>query len=83
MASPLTHEKVPPHRIMTKAQAAIMMKREKIDDIERLPRILYTDPVLETLRLEGQQMEVGDVVEIKRPSLTTVHKLTWRVIVNE
>jgi DNA-directed RNA polymerase subunit H (RpoH/RPB5) len=68
---------------LSKAQAKVVLRREKVDDIESVPSILFTDPVLEALRLDGKQMEIGDLVEIARPSLTTVTSLTWRVIVNE
>ena len=83
MANPLTHKRVPLHRVLSKAQAKVVLRREKVDDIESVPSILFTDPVLEALRLDGKQMEIGDLVEIARPSLTTVTSLTWRVIVNE
>lgn len=83
MADPLTHERVPNHRVLTKAQAAVVLRREKVDDIEKVPSILFSDPVLAALRLEGKQMEIGDLVEINRSSLTTIKKLSWRVIVNE
>ena len=83
MADPLTHERVPNHRVLTKAQAAVVLRREKVDDIQKVPFILFSDPVLAALRLEGKQMEIGDLVEINRSSLTTIKKLSWRVIVNE
>ena len=83
MADPLTHERVPNHRVLTKAQAAVVLRREKVDDIENVPFILFSDPVLAALRLEGKQMEIGDLVEINRSSLTTIKKLSWRVIVSE
>jgi DNA-directed RNA polymerase subunit H (RpoH/RPB5) len=83
MTNPLTHSRVPLHRVLSKAQAKVVLRREKVDDIERVPSILFTDPVLEALRLDGKHMEIGDLVEITRPSLTTVTSLTWRVIVNE
>ena len=83
MANPLTHTKVPKHRIMTKAQAAVMMRREHVTDIQMMPVILFTDPVLEALRLEGKSMSVGDVVEIERPSITKGTVLTWRLISHE
>ena len=83
MANPLTHTKVPKHRILTKAQAKVVMRREHVDDIQRMPNILFTDPILEAMRLEGKGMAVGDVVEIERPSITTGTVMTWRVIVHE
>ena len=83
MATPQTHVKVPKHRILTKAQASLTMRREKVDDIERMPSILYTDPVLESLRMEGKSMDVGDIVEIIRPSRPMGSVTTWRVIVKE
>ena len=80
MADPLAHSKVPKHTVLTKAQAKLMMRNNKVDDIEKMPRILFSDPVLVRMRAEGKGMEVGDIVQIERRNLTLGTERTWRVI---
>ena len=83
MADPLAHSKVPKHTVLTKAQAKLMMRNNNVNDIEKMPRIFFSDPVLVRMRAEGQNMAVNDIVEIERFSLTNGTELTWRVIVDE
>lgn len=83
MANPLAHKRVPKHTVLTKTRANKIMRDNFVDDIERMPRILFADPVLVRMRAEGQNMSVNDIVEIERFSVTTGTELTWRVIVNE
>ena len=83
MADPLAHSKVPKHTVLTKAQAKLMMRSNNVNDIEKMPRILFSDPVLVRMRADGQNMSVNDIVEIERFSVTTGTELTWRVIVDE
>lgn len=83
MADPLKHRRVPPHTVLTKAQARVVMRNNNVDDIETMPKILFSDAVLVRMRAEGQAMEIGDVVQIEREDLVTGTLLTWRVIVGE
>ena len=83
MANPLAHKRVPKHTVLSKTRANKVMRDNFVDDIEMMPNILFTDPVLVRMRAEGQNMAVNDVVEIERFSLTNGVELTWRVIVNE
>ena len=83
MADPLAHSKVPKHTVLTKGQASLMMKNNNVTDIETMPRIFFSDPVLVRMRANGQSMEVGDVVQIDRDNLTLGTERTWRVIVND
>jgi len=83
MADPLKHRRVPPHKVLTKAQSKIVLRKENVTDIKRMPRILFSDPVLVRQRQEGQSMEVGDIVQIERDDLVAGKTLTWRLIVNE
>ena len=83
MADPLKHRRVPPHKILTKAQGRMVMKNNHVADIETLPKIRYSDAVLLRMREEGQAMEVGDIVQIEREDLVAGTALTWRVIIDE
>lgn len=83
MADPLKHRRVPIHKVLTKAQGNLILKQQKVDDIKRMPRILFNDAVLVRMRAEGQDMEVGDIVQIERDDLVSGKLLTWRLIVND
>ncbi len=83
MANPLAHKRVPKHTVLTKTRANKIMRDNFVDDIEKMPRIRFADPVLVRMRAEGQNMSVNDIVEIERFSVTTGTELTWRVIVDE
>jgi len=69
--------------VLTKAQSKIVLRKENVTDIKRMPRILFSDPVLVRQRQEGQSMEVGDIVQIERDDLVAGKTLTWRLIVDE
>jgi len=83
MANPLTHSKVPKHTVLTKGQASLMMRTHHVDDIETMPRIFFSDPVLARMRADGQSMQVGDIIQIDRDNLSLGTERTWRVIVDE
>jgi len=83
MADPLKHRRVPIHKVLTKAQSKLILKQQKVNDIERMPRILFSDAVLVRMREDGQDMEVGDIVQIERDDLVSGKLLTWRLIVND
>jgi DNA-directed RNA polymerase subunit H (RpoH/RPB5) len=69
--------------VLTKAQGRLILKQQKVADIERMPRILFSDAVLVRMREDGQDMEVGDIVQIERDDLVSGKLLTWRMIVND
>tara|TARA_B100002052_G_scaffold299162_1_gene335826 strand:- start:20744 stop:20995 length:252 start_codon:yes stop_codon:yes gene_type:complete len=83
MANPLAHKRVPKHTILSKTRGNKVLRDNFVDDIEKMPRIFFSDPVLVRMRAEGQNMAVNDIVEIERFSLTNGTELTWRVIVDE
>jgi DNA-directed RNA polymerase subunit H (RpoH/RPB5) len=79
MADPLTHEKVPPHRVLTPPQSRALLKRLKLEP-ERLPTIPLNDAAIMAL-LTTTEVNVGDIVEIERTSISTGKKLYWRLVV--
>ena len=83
MANPLAHKRVPKHTVLSKTRANKIMRDNFVDDIEKMPRILFSDPVLVRMRADGQNMAVNDIVEIERFSLTNGTERTWRVIADE
>lgn len=83
MADPLKHSRVPVHKILTQAQGNLVLKRNNLTDIEKMPKILFNDAVLVRMRADGQSMMVGDIVQIERDDLVSGKLLTWRAIVDD
>jgi len=79
----LRHNRVPVHKILTQAQGNLVLKRNNLTDIERMPKILFNDAVLVRMRADGQSMMVGDIVQIERDDLVSGKLITWRAIVND
>ena len=83
MADPLKPNRVPVHKILTQAQGNLVLKRNNLTDIEKMPKILFNDAVLVRMRADGQSMMVGDIVQIERDDLVSGKLLTWRAIVDD
>jgi DNA-directed RNA polymerase subunit H len=80
-----THHLIPPHELLTEDEA-----RQVLDDlstpVERLPKILATDPGLLTnsgvrAAKEAAEPLAGRMVRIRRPSPTAGEAITYRVII--
>lgn len=78
------HHLVPPHELLTEAEAAEAL-RELGTGVERLPKILVTDPGLKTdpkfvaAREAGEPLQ-GRLVRIRRPSQTAGEAVAYRVL---
>lgn len=83
MADPLKHSRVPVHKILTQAQGNLVLKRNNLNDTERMPKIMFNDAVLIRMRSEGQSMKVGDIVQIERDDLVSGKLITWRAIIDD
>jgi len=81
----VAHHLAPPHEILTEAETATILA-EIATPVERLPKILVTDPGLQTdpkytaLKESGERL-VGRLVRIRRPSATAGEAIAYRVIV--
>ncbi|MFH1127436.1 MAG: DNA-directed RNA polymerase subunit H [archaeon] len=73
----IIHKLVPEHRIMTKEESTKILKELKVT-LDQLPKILDTDPALETLKAK-----IGDVVEITRNSKTAGKIKYYRIVIQE
>jgi DNA-directed RNA polymerase subunit H (RpoH/RPB5) len=80
-----THHLIPPHELLSEDAA-----RRVIDDlatpVERLPKILASDPGLLTnsevrAAKEASEPLAGRMVRIRRPSPTAGEAVTYRVII--
>jgi len=81
----VAHHLAPPHEVLTEAESAKILT-EIATPIERLPKILVTDPGLQTdpkytaLKESGERL-VGRLVRVRRPSATAGEAVAYRVIV--
>ena len=72
----IEHVLVPAHRIINAEEKEKLLEKYHIK-AKNLPRISIKDPVVKTLG----EVSVGDVVEIKRSSVTAGEAIYYRVIV--
>jgi len=81
----VAHHLAPPHEILTEAETTAVLA-EIATPVERLPKILVTDPGLQTdpkyvaLKESGERL-VGRLVRVRRPSVTAGEAIAYRVIV--
>jgi DNA-directed RNA polymerase subunit H (RpoH/RPB5) len=81
----VAHHLAPLHEILTEAESTKVLG-EVATPLERLPKILVTDPGLQTdpkyiaLKESGERL-VGRLVRIRRPSATAGEAIAYRVIV--
>ncbi len=81
----VAHHLAPPHEILSEAESGKVLQ-EVATPVERLPKILVSDPGLQTdpkytaLKESGERL-VGRLVRIRRPSATAGESIAYRVIV--
>jgi DNA-directed RNA polymerase subunit H (RpoH/RPB5) len=81
----IAHHLAPPHEILTEDETQQVLENLAASS-ERLPKILLSDPGLQTdpkfvpMRDAGENL-VGRLVRIRRPSQTAGQALAYRVIV--
>ncbi len=86
-ARPFTaHHLVPPHELLTEAEGAKVLA-ELGTAIERLPKILSSDPGLKTdsgylKAREAHEVLAGRLVRVRRPSATAGVAIAYRVLVD-
>ncbi|HTT14240.1 MAG TPA: DNA-directed RNA polymerase subunit RpoH/Rpb5 C-terminal domain-containing protein [Thermoplasmata archaeon] len=82
----VAHHLAPPHEVLSEEESRQVLL-ELSTPSERLPKILVSDPGLQTdpkyvpMRDAGEPL-VGRVVRIRRPSLTAGEAIAYRVIVD-
>ena len=81
----IAHHLVPPHELLSEAEAAQAL-RELATSVERLPKILVSDPGLKTdpkfvAAKEAGEPLAGRLVRIRRPSQTAGEAIAYRVLV--
>ncbi len=80
------HHLVPPHELLTEDEGAAALK-ELATGLERLPKILLSDPGLLTdpkfvAAKESGEPLVGRLVRVRRPSQTAGEAVAYRVIIS-
>jgi DNA-directed RNA polymerase subunit H len=81
----VAHHLVPPHELLSESESAEMVQTLGTS-IERLPKILLSDPGLKTdpkflAAKEAHELLVGRLVRIRRPSQTAGEAIAYRVVV--
>jgi len=72
----LEHDLVPFHRVLSKEDAAKVMKKYNIDEIVQFPEISRFDPVSMAIGIKP-----NEICEIIRPSKTSIYSEYYRVCV--
>lgn len=86
-ARPFTaHHLVPPHELLTEEEGARVLQ-ELGTALERLPKILVSDPGLKTdpkyvKAREAREALAGRLVRVRRPSATAGEAIAYRVLVD-
>jgi DNA-directed RNA polymerase subunit H len=80
-----THHLIPPHELLSEDEARKVLE-ELSTPVERLPKILATDPGLLTnsevrAAKEAAEPLAGRMVRIRRPSVTAGEAITYRVVI--
>jgi DNA-directed RNA polymerase subunit H (RpoH/RPB5) len=81
----VAHHLAPPHEVLTEAESLKVLEG-LATPVERLPKILVSDPGLQTdpkytsLKESGERL-VGRLVRIRRPSATAGESVAYRVVV--
>ncbi len=81
----VAHHLVPPHELLSEAETTAMLQTLGTS-IERLPKILLSDPGLKTdakfvAARESREVLVGRLVRIRRPSQTAGEAIAYRVLI--
>ena len=82
----VTHHVVPPHELLSPEETAAVVQSLGVP-VERLPRILLSDPGLKTdpkfrEAREAREPLGGRLVRIRRPSPTAGESVAYRMIVS-
>tara|TARA_B110000114_G_scaffold185629_1_gene233598 strand:+ start:391 stop:1038 length:648 start_codon:yes stop_codon:yes gene_type:complete len=72
----LAHSMVPNHRVLTKQETEVVMKRYNIDSLTKFPEISRFDPVSKVIGIKP-----GDVCEIRRASKSSIETVYYRVCI--
>ena len=80
------HHLVPPHELLTEEEGARVLA-EIATSVERLPKILVTDPGLKTdpkyvAAREAREPLAGRLVRVRRPSATAGESIAYRVLID-
>jgi DNA-directed RNA polymerase subunit H (RpoH/RPB5) len=81
----VAHHLAPPHEILSEAESQTVLAQLSTP-LERLPKILVSDPGLQTdpkyvaLKESGERL-VGRLVRIRRPSSTAGESVAYRVVI--
>ncbi len=83
----VAHHLVPPHELLSEGESQSVLAELKVTS-DRLPRILVTDPGLQTdakyvAAREARDPLNGRLVRIRRPSSTAGEAIAYRIIASD
>lgn len=81
MMDPRDNIFVPRHKLVPKTEKKRVFKVLGLNDEHILPKILIGDPVIQAMVMEGVNVQLGDLIEIERESLTSGTSLYYREVV--
>ena len=81
MMDPRDHVFAPRHKLVSKTEKKRVFKVFGLNDEHVLPKILITDPMIQAMVKDGVNVQLGDLIEIERESLTSGVALYYREVV--
>ncbi len=76
------HNLVPKHDVLSESEK-VLLQRNSDYDINNLPKIKISDPVVVELMKDDEDISVGDVLKITRDSTTAGEFVSYRIIIDD
>ncbi len=76
------HNLVPKHEVISESEKVLLQQNSDYD-INDLPKIKISDPVVVELSKEDDNISVGDVLRITRDSTTAGEFVSYRIIIDD
>ncbi len=76
------HNLVPKHDVLSESEKVLLQQNSDYD-INDLPKIKISDPVVVELIKEDDNISVGDVLRVTRDSTTAGEFVSYRIIVDD
>ena len=74
------HDLVPKHEVISESEKKLLQQNSDFD-VNNLPKIKITDPVVKELISNGSEISAGDVLRITRNSKTAGEFVSYRIVI--
>ena len=74
------HDLVPKHEVISESEKKLLQQNSDFD-VNNLPKIKITDPVVKELVSNGSEISAGDVLRITRNSKTAGEFVSYRIVI--